>query len=49
MDKFVNQPTDGYILFCIKSECSLQLGTGIFVHKGVISSVNKVEFILDKV
>jgi hypothetical protein len=35
-------------IFLWKRKCSSPLGTGIFVHKRIISAVRRIEFVSDK-
>jgi len=43
-----SQPADGYKFFYGDGEANYHLGTGFFIHKGVIAVVERVEFISDR-
>jgi hypothetical protein len=42
------EPADQYTYFYGKGNQNHELGTGFFVHKGIISAVKKVEFVSDR-
>jgi hypothetical protein len=42
------QPTDD-CTFCHGNSANHRLGTGFFIHKGIISAVKRVEFISDRI
>jgi len=44
----VHQPADDYKFFHGNGNGNHHLGTGFFVHKGIISAVQRVEFINDR-
>jgi hypothetical protein len=43
-----SQPADDYTFFCANRDDNNHLGTGFFVHKGIISAVQRVELISDR-
>jgi hypothetical protein len=43
-----NEPAGEYTYFYRKGNENHELGTGFFVHKGIISAVKSVEFISDR-
>jgi hypothetical protein len=40
-----SQPADDYTFFC---GINRHLGTGLYIHKGIISLIKRVEFISDR-
>jgi hypothetical protein len=43
-----NQPADDYTYSSINGNDNHRLGTGAFIHKGIMSAVKRVEFISDR-
>jgi hypothetical protein len=43
-----SQPADNYIFFHGNGKANHHLGTGFFVHKGIVSTIKRVEFISDR-
>jgi hypothetical protein len=44
-DKGDNQPADNHRVSCANGNANHLLGTGFYIHKGIISAVKTVEFI----
>jgi hypothetical protein len=42
------EPAGEYTLLYVKGNENHELGTGLFVHKRIISTVQKVEFVSDR-
>jgi hypothetical protein len=43
------EPAGEFTIFCGKGNENHELGTGIFVHKRIISALKRVEFISDSI
>jgi hypothetical protein len=47
-DNDSSEPPDKYKFFYKNRNSNCHLGTGFFIHKGIISAVKTVEFISDR-
>jgi hypothetical protein len=46
-DKGGSQPGDDYIFFYRHGNANHHLGTGLLIHKGIISTVKRIDYISD--
>jgi len=44
-----SQPRDDYTFVCENGNANHYLGTGFFIHKGIVSAVKRVEFISGRI
>jgi exonuclease III len=47
-DRGGTKPAGEHTFFCVKGNENLELGTGLFVHKRILSAVKWVQFVSDR-